>query len=170
MAAAMTLDQAETAFREQRNNATAGRYLRTLMEYEADDKIDDDTWLDGLAPIAEYLLDGKIGDEPQNPPGWVEVDGVKLPSVATWADTPAQRPLMEQPQYIVEGIILRRLHERRIEGYTIETAKEIVEALALSSTHHNVVEDQRINKVLADEGMTVFDGGKVKWAKPEEGK
>jgi hypothetical protein len=33
------------------------------------------------------------------------------------------------PQYIVEGIILRRLHERRIEGYTIETAKEIVASL-----------------------------------------
>jgi hypothetical protein len=39
------------------------------------------------------------------------------------------QPLLQQPQYIVEGIILRRLHEKRIEGYTIEMAKEIVEAL-----------------------------------------
>lgn len=43
-------------------------------------------------------------------------------------------PLLQQPQYIIEGIILRRLHEKRIEGYTIETAKEIASALsALSS-------------------------------------
>lgn len=55
--------------------------------------------------------------------------------------TPAQRPLMEQPQYIVEGIILRRLHQRRIEGYTIETAKEIVEALALPSTVLSLAEN-----------------------------
>ncbi len=46
----------------------------------------------------------------------------------------APTPLAQQPQYIVEGIILRRLHEKRIEGYTIETAKEIVEALSHSST------------------------------------
>jgi len=33
-------------------------------------------------------------------------------------------------QYIIEGIILRRLHEKRIEGYTLEMSKEIAEALA----------------------------------------
>jgi hypothetical protein len=38
--------------------------------------------------------------------------------------------MLKQPQYVIEGIILRRLHEKRIEGYTIETAKEIVEAVA----------------------------------------
>lgn len=37
--------------------------------------------------------------------------------------------LMKQPQYIIEGIILRRLHQKRIEGYTIETAKEIAAAI-----------------------------------------
>jgi hypothetical protein len=37
---------------------------------------------------------------------------------------------LKQPQYIIEGIILRRLHQKRIEGYTIETAKEIAEALS----------------------------------------
>lgn len=42
---------------------------------------------------------------------------------------------LQSPQYIVEGIILRRLHEKRIEGYTIEMAKEIVGALALSPAH-----------------------------------
>jgi hypothetical protein len=41
-----------------------------------------------------------------------------------------QSSLMEQPQYVVEGIILRRIYEKRIEGYTIEMAKEIVEALS----------------------------------------
>ena len=41
-----------------------------------------------------------------------------------------QRSLMQQPQYIIEGIILRRIHEKRIEGYTIEMAKEIAEALS----------------------------------------
>jgi hypothetical protein len=38
--------------------------------------------------------------------------------------------MLKQPQYVIEGIILRRLHEKRIEGYTIETAKEIAEAVA----------------------------------------
>lgn len=36
---------------------------------------------------------------------------------------------LKRAQYIAEGIILRRLHEKRIEGYTIETAKEIAEAI-----------------------------------------
>jgi hypothetical protein len=40
---------------------------------------------------------------------------------------------LKQPQYIIEGIILRRLHQKRIEGYTIETAKEVADALALTS-------------------------------------
>ena len=37
--------------------------------------------------------------------------------------------ITRDPQYIVEGIILRRLHDKRIDGYTIETAKEIVVSL-----------------------------------------
>jgi hypothetical protein len=49
----------------------------------------------------------------------------------------AQPGPLKAPQYIIEGIILRRLHEKRIEGYTIETAKEIAEALALPSTEGN---------------------------------
>ncbi len=46
--------------------------------------------------------------------------------------SPVSGPATPTPQYVVEGIILRRLYEQRIEGYTIETAKEIVEALAKS--------------------------------------
>lgn len=46
----------------------------------------------------------------------------------------SERDPLKQPQYVIEGIILRRLHEKRIEGYTIETAKEIAEALAHPST------------------------------------
>lgn len=44
--------------------------------------------------------------------------------------------MTNEPQYIIEGIILRRLHEKRIEGYTIETAKEIADSLALRSEVH----------------------------------
>lgn len=36
----------------------------------------------------------------------------------------------KSPQYIIEGIILRRMHEKRIEGYTLEMSKEIAAALA----------------------------------------
>jgi hypothetical protein len=44
--------------------------------------------------------------------------------------SPETEQVPPKPQYVVEGIILRRLFEKRIEGYTIETAKEIVEALS----------------------------------------
>lgn len=53
---AISLNFAQTAFEQFPNNETAGVYLRVLMEYEADDMIDDDTFLDGLASIAVYLL------------------------------------------------------------------------------------------------------------------
>lgn len=36
------------------------------------------------------------------------------------------------PQHIIEGVILRRLHEKRIEGYTLEMSEEIAEALSHS--------------------------------------
>lgn len=32
-------------------------------------------------------------------------------------------------QYIIEGIILRRLHENRIDGYTLEMSLEIMVAI-----------------------------------------
>lgn len=42
---------------------------------------------------------------------------------------PQRDELAKKAQYVAEGIILRRLHEKRIEGYTIDTAKEIAQAL-----------------------------------------
>jgi hypothetical protein len=53
-----------------------------------------------------------------------DVRGILPPTPAPAGD------VREQPQHVIEGIILRRLHQKRIEGYTIETAKEIAEALA----------------------------------------
>ena len=37
-----------------------------------------------------------------------------------------------EAQHAVEGIILRRIYEKRLQGFTIETAKEIVETLTAS--------------------------------------
>lgn len=61
-----TLDQSQDAFRASLNstcageptattNRAAGAYLRTLMDYHADDMIGDDTFLNGLAEIETYL-------------------------------------------------------------------------------------------------------------------
>lgn len=54
----LTLDDAKEAFEHNPSNATAGDYLATLMQYEADDMIGDDTFLDGLGKIAGYLKGG----------------------------------------------------------------------------------------------------------------
>ena len=79
--------------------------------------------LDNLARMHGYQLTG------------VELnEAVRAVARALGVAQAATDPL-KQPQYIIEGIILRRLHEKRIEGYTIETAKEIAEALALPSTN-----------------------------------
>ena len=43
--------------------------------------------------------------------------------------SPAPPQAANSPQHIIEGIILRRIYEKRIEGYTIEMAKEIAEAI-----------------------------------------
>ena len=40
------------------------------------------------------------------------------------------REALQSPQHIIEGIILRRLHDERIEGYTLEMSKEIAAALS----------------------------------------
>ncbi len=37
---------------------------------------------------------------------------------------------VQTTQYIIEGIILRRLHEKQIEGYTLEMSREIAAALS----------------------------------------
>lgn len=44
----------------------------------------------------------------------------------------AGREPFQSPQHIIEGIILRRLHDKRIEGYTLEMSKEIEAALSAS--------------------------------------
>lgn len=64
----MTLDRAEEEFEAALNgachgepkrptNQAAGVYLTTLLEYEADDMIGDDTFRNGLAKIAAYLME-----------------------------------------------------------------------------------------------------------------
>jgi hypothetical protein len=53
--AGVTLDFAQEAFRSFPNNETAARYLRTLLEYEADDMIGDDTFLDGIVEVMQWL-------------------------------------------------------------------------------------------------------------------
>jgi hypothetical protein len=51
----ITLDEAQTAFEEQRTIAVAATYLRVLMQYETDGMIGDDTWLNGLEVIQKFL-------------------------------------------------------------------------------------------------------------------
>lgn len=51
----MTFDDAQDAFRMNRTNKTAAAYLATAMEYESADMIGDDTFLDALAEIRNYL-------------------------------------------------------------------------------------------------------------------
>lgn len=66
----------------------------------------------------------------------VHAEGSKEAAIKSWNTRGvAQRPvdsgeLTKKAQYVADGIILRRLHEKRIEGYTIDTAKEIAEAVA----------------------------------------
>lgn len=55
----MTLDHAQSAFRGQSSNKAAGDYLDTLMEYESDDMIGDDTFRNGIAEVAYWLCYGK---------------------------------------------------------------------------------------------------------------
>lgn len=51
----MKLDPAHDRFTQHPTKKTAGAYLAALMEYEADDMIGDDTFLDGLAEIRNWL-------------------------------------------------------------------------------------------------------------------
>jgi hypothetical protein len=51
----MTLDAAQEAFEAEATNATAAEYLRQLRQYEADDMIGDDTFLNGLEEIQQFL-------------------------------------------------------------------------------------------------------------------
>ena len=51
----MTLDEAQDRFRNRPSNKTAAAYLAAVLEYEADDMIGDDTFLDALSEIRDYL-------------------------------------------------------------------------------------------------------------------
>jgi hypothetical protein len=51
----MTLDDAQAAFEAERTPRTVADYMRTLLEYNIDDMIGDDTFLNGLADINAYL-------------------------------------------------------------------------------------------------------------------
>lgn len=51
----MTLDMAQNAFESEPSNTSAADYLSALVQYEADDMIGDDTFLNGLALIEQYL-------------------------------------------------------------------------------------------------------------------
>jgi predicted lipoprotein len=73
--------------------------------------------------------------------------------------------MLKQPQYVIEGIILRRLHEKRIEGYTIETAKEIAEAVAALQSSAvsepmrsmTATEEDAVRRALLASGTPLYD-------------
>jgi hypothetical protein len=48
-------DSVQEAFQANPNAQTAGAYLEALMEYEADDMIGDDTFLNGLSSVRDFL-------------------------------------------------------------------------------------------------------------------
>ena len=54
-AAARTEPRYSKQLRKHMCNRAAGRLLETLMQYEADGMIGDDTFLNNLAAIADYL-------------------------------------------------------------------------------------------------------------------
>ena len=47
--------KARDAFEAWPSNAAAAAFMKALMEREAEGDISDDTWLNGLAAILEYL-------------------------------------------------------------------------------------------------------------------
>ena len=68
---------------------------------------------------------------------------------------------LQKPQYIIEGIILRRLHEKRIEGYTIEMAKEIADALAVSRPQPSDETAGAFGRLFPDYKQAGFTGGQA---------
>jgi hypothetical protein len=71
----------------------------------------------------------------------------------------AETDPLKHPEYIIEGIILRRLHEKRIEGYTLEMCKEIAAALSLPSTARAILPGH-------DETMANLDALTIKSTDP----
>jgi hypothetical protein len=75
------------------------------------------------------------------------------------APAQAETDPLKHPEYIIEGIILRRLHEKRIEGYTLEMCKEIAAALSLPSTARAILPGH-------DETMANLDALTIKSTDP----
>lgn len=55
----MTFDRAQKAFRTKPTKQSAGDYLHAATEYECDDMIGDDTFLNTIAEVAYWLKYGK---------------------------------------------------------------------------------------------------------------
>ena len=55
----MTFDRAQDLFRAAPTNKRAGAYLKVACEYEGDDIIGDDTFLNAIAEVAYWLSYGK---------------------------------------------------------------------------------------------------------------
>lgn len=51
----MTLRDARRRFRDMPNRTRAASYMRALLAAERDDLINDDTFLDGLSEVADWL-------------------------------------------------------------------------------------------------------------------
>lgn len=70
--------------------------------------------------------------------------------------TKDQKHVWRALQYEIEGVILRRLHDQRIQGYTLEMSQELAalyfafrpdkvmptEGPALSNGHHNPTQQE----------------------------
>jgi hypothetical protein len=51
----LSLEYAREAFRKRKNNLSAHYYLQVLMRYRHMDKIDDETYLNGMDEIKEWM-------------------------------------------------------------------------------------------------------------------
>jgi hypothetical protein len=73
--------------------------------------------------VAVYKRDGEIGAA-------IRALAAQPPAARVVGAPADPVEAAQSAQHVIEGIILRRLHEKHIDGYTIEMAKEIAEAVA----------------------------------------
>ncbi len=59
----LTLDVAQTRYRERPTLQHAVAYLATLCEYQIDDMIDDKAFIRGVQDVTGWLVRGIVGDE-----------------------------------------------------------------------------------------------------------
>ena len=71
------------------------------------------------------------------PPAIPRDEERRLRAMTAFSDETGREPF-QSPQHIIEGIILRRLHDKRIEGYTLEMSKEIEAALSAAPVGDDV--------------------------------